>query len=535
VIPNLKTLPITSGQEANVSNSSQAHENVGVAKDKKAFGDILNSQESHTKPSQSANSEKPQAKEGGNKYHNNGNRDGKELPSDSEAGDSSPTSSESTMAKRNGEEAAPTESTATSKPLSEGNNTGISAENEGTPTNQSQTLAGDNQLDLPGLLSTANQDVGNPSQPVSKPDTQANPTAIDDVIAKATGGAKDIAKNNPINSAIKEIPDVALNKEASAPTVTDDLAKVPGTARSVEQLLSHHIKQSESNRSDQKVTAGAFTDDGMSSNKSIVQPDLLASITSPVVSNTQSGSTSGVTNNVALANATKNDINLLQAGTLTPDDFAEIQQALAGGVTKEKALFESMENLSKLDTLATKPIASAQPTTSAQAPSVSALVNSSAPQILDPGVESALKSGALVSSVGDPGWDGEFAGRVNMLVKGGVQEAKIQLSPPEMGRLEIKVSTEGDSAKIMFAVESVAARDAIEQAMPRLREMLEQGGLQLSHSEVADHSQSQKGKEQVDEDMLNAGMSTEADEEGEDTDTWQLGISASNSTVDYYI
>ena len=71
--------------------------------------------------------------------------------------------------------------------------------------------------------------------------------------------------------------------------------------------------------------------------------------------------------------------------------------------------------------------------------------------------------------------------------------------------------------------------------MPRLREMLEQGGLQLSHSEVADHSQSQKGKEQVDEDMLNAGMSTEADEEGEDADTWQLGISASNSTVDYYI
>jgi flagellar hook-length control protein FliK len=87
----------------------------------------------------------------------------------------------------------------------------------------------------------------------------------------------------------------------------------------------------------------------------------------------------------------------------------------------------------------------------------------------------------------------------------------------------------------MFAVDSVAARDAIEQAMPRLRELLEQGGLQLSHSEVADHSQSQKEQSQIDEGLVGDNLSSEPEEDGEGVETWQLGVASTSSTVDYYI
>jgi len=84
----------------------------------------------------------------------------------------------------------------------------------------------------------------------------------------------------------------------------------------------------------------------------------------------------------------------------------------------------------------------------------------------------------------------------------------------------------------MFAVESAVAKDAIEQAIPRLREMLEQGGLELAQSEVKDHSQSQQGNDNVAE---LAEESTVASGEDVEADTTPLMLEVSSSTVDYYI
>jgi len=527
VIPNLKTLPIASGQEANVSNSSQTHEKSRVAKDGKAFGDVLNSQEAHAKPPQKARAEAAQTNEGGNKQHSsgktNGNGSGKELPVDSEnesTSSSPPKDSTSTGSTSLAKDDALETSTTSLKAVSE-NSTGKESTGEDGQLFFTQDFTDTNQVNVSKGEVGSSQN-GEDKQPNNIPGTVASFLA------------SERAEREAAEVAIKEAADAVLNRGAATSTVSNDINKVAGTVQSVGQLLSDNVKRSESNLSAQKIVTPESIDDGMSLPKSAAQPELLSSLTSPVVINTQSGNSNGVTNQVVLG-AAKNDMNVLHSGSLTPDDFAAIQQALGGGVAKEADAAESLEKLRNLETLSTKPITTSQAATSAQTPLVSAVANSPISQVSEVGVDSVLKGGTLTSSVGDPGWDSEFLGRINMLVKGGIQEAKIQLSPPEMGRLEIKVSMEGDSTKIMFAVDNVAARDAIEQAMPRLREMLEQGGLQLSHSEVADHSQSQKDKEQVDEDILNAAASSESDEEGEDAGTWQLGISPSNSTVDYYI
>jgi flagellar hook-length control protein FliK len=109
----------------------------------------------------------------------------------------------------------------------------------------------------------------------------------------------------------------------------------------------------------------------------------------------------------------------------------------------------------------------------------------------EPLLSQRLESAApLLPRPGDRAWDGEFAGRLTMMVRNGVQEASLQLKPAELGRLEIQIATEGDQTRVHFLVQNAAAREAIEQAMPRLREMLEQSGLQLAQSDVADQSQS---------------------------------------------
>lgn len=221
-----------------------------------------------------------------------------------------------------------------------------------------------------------------------------------------------------------------------------------------------------------------------------------------------------------------------EVGKLSLDDLPGVQQS---------SEMDDAELLDSLRQLITTDVSKAKVSSvSTSAPQSSALVSTVATPLTDPsltatGLKTAPNTLQMTSVVGDPNWDGEFAGRINMLVKGGVQEAKIQLSPPDLGRLEIKISMDGDAAKVMFSVDNVAARDAIEQAMPRLRELLGQGGLQLAHGEVADHSQSQQGGGDVAKDSSTSHFGSAVDEEGGDATTWTLGLPSSNSTVDYYI
>ena len=74
----------------------------------------------------------------------------------------------------------------------------------------------------------------------------------------------------------------------------------------------------------------------------------------------------------------------------------------------------------------------------------------------------------------------------------GGTEARLQLSPIELGRLAITVQTEGDDTRVSFVVENSQARSAVEASLPRLREMLEQSGLSLADAEVTEQHQSDR-------------------------------------------
>lgn len=74
--------------------------------------------------------------------------------------------------------------------------------------------------------------------------------------------------------------------------------------------------------------------------------------------------------------------------------------------------------------------------------------------------------------------------RVNMMMSKNLKHVDIRLDPPELGRLQIKLSVNQDQASVQFTVANQAARDVVEQSMPRLREMMQQQGLQLAQSSV---------------------------------------------------
>ncbi len=79
---------------------------------------------------------------------------------------------------------------------------------------------------------------------------------------------------------------------------------------------------------------------------------------------------------------------------------------------------------------------------------------------------------------------GQLAERVRMLVNQGNMSADIRLDPPDLGSMQIRISMNGEQASVSFVVQSQQARDMLDQAVPRLRDMLAERGIELGQSSV---------------------------------------------------
>ncbi|WP_260259515.1 flagellar hook-length control protein FliK [Vibrio intestinalis] len=86
----------------------------------------------------------------------------------------------------------------------------------------------------------------------------------------------------------------------------------------------------------------------------------------------------------------------------------------------------------------------------------------------------------------------QVAERVQMMLSKNLKNIDIRLDPPELGRMQIRMNMNGDGATVHFTVANQQARDIVEQAMPRLREMLAQQGVQLSDTSVQQQSSGQQ-------------------------------------------
>jgi flagellar hook-length control protein FliK len=66
--------------------------------------------------------------------------------------------------------------------------------------------------------------------------------------------------------------------------------------------------------------------------------------------------------------------------------------------------------------------------------------------------------------------------RVSWMVDNGVNGAKLQVNPPQLGPIELRISVQGDHAQVWMITHSAVARDALESGSPKLREMLNAQG-----------------------------------------------------------
>jgi flagellar hook-length control protein FliK len=131
------------------------------------------------------------------------------------------------------------------------------------------------------------------------------------------------------------------------------------------------------------------------------------------------------------------------------------------------------------DPLAARPAGSAQSGTPTDAASTSLGALRSPTQ-----TTSASPQIPVSSPAGQRAWAEEVGNRVMWMLGTAQSKAELVLTPPSLGKVEVSITLNGDQTTAQFIASSQAARDALEQAMPRLRELLAQAGISLGQADV---------------------------------------------------
>jgi flagellar hook-length control protein FliK len=105
-----------------------------------------------------------------------------------------------------------------------------------------------------------------------------------------------------------------------------------------------------------------------------------------------------------------------------------------------------------------------------------------------PAASTIAATETVATPVGQPGFAQDLSHRVLLLVNGQVKSAELALTPAELGPVRVNIELRGQDASISFAAAAPATRAALEEALPRLREMFTQQGLNLLDANVGAHT-----------------------------------------------
>ena len=93
---------------------------------------------------------------------------------------------------------------------------------------------------------------------------------------------------------------------------------------------------------------------------------------------------------------------------------------------------------------------------------------------------------SIPTPVGQPQWTDDVGQQVVVMMNAKLETAQLQVTPPDMGPVEIslKIGSDG-AAQVSFVAGVAETRQALEQGMPRLSAMLADNGIRLADAQVS--------------------------------------------------
>lgn len=105
-----------------------------------------------------------------------------------------------------------------------------------------------------------------------------------------------------------------------------------------------------------------------------------------------------------------------------------------------------------------------------------------------PSAPSGLPTITLATPFNQSGWDQSLGERIQWVVSHKLQGAQIKLNPAHLGPMEVRVQMHNDQASIQFTSAHGVVREALEAALPRLRDMFDASGVELVDVDVSGQS-----------------------------------------------
>ncbi|MFT6093555.1 MAG: hypothetical protein ACJA2Q_001455 [Pseudohongiellaceae bacterium] len=138
------------------------------------------------------------------------------------------------------------------------------------------------------------------------------------------------------------------------------------------------------------------------------------------------------------------------------------------------------------------------------------------------------------------GWGENLGRQLSLLLAKNMDSAQIQLDPPELGPLVVKIQINQDQVSLQFTSGHAVVREALEQSSQRLQQMFNDEGLELVDVGVFDQK-SGKDSEANERDKQGKSESGRADssdnsaEESVGLLTHARNIGVDNGNIDYFI
>jgi flagellar hook-length control protein FliK len=315
------------------------------------------------------------------------------------------------------------------------------------------------------MLSQQISDRGNTNDASKASETNqaSDNSKVNDTAQASNGNADSVSKQSePANAADAKATGKDKTKDADDASKTDASTAVPVSAELM-ALVANHLNQANA-KSDASVTttdakAGA-TDE--------------LSLTADVRTSLAKGH--------AAANA--KDILSKETDTKAATDKTQITE-LTGKEPSSKAANNFAAAMSAIEQAAD----SKQAATAKLQDALPAIPTGATPQLQQTTlnlVQAAAGQPAdkLTPQVGSPAWDQALGQKVVWMVAGSQQSAALTLNPPDLGPLHVVLHVSNGHAEASFTASQPEVRQALESAMPKLREMMSDAGIQLGQATI---------------------------------------------------
>ena len=140
-----------------------------------------------------------------------------------------------------------------------------------------------------------------------------------------------------------------------------------------------------------------------------------------------------------------------------------------------------------------------------QAPTATVATAQLQPAMLEAAQAAAAASEELSAHVGTDAWNDQVGQKVIYMVGAEDQTASLTLNPPDLGPLQVVLSVSNGQADVTFSSNQLEVRQALENALPRLQEMMSESGIALGNATV-NAGMSNGGQAQQDQAMASSGF-----------------------------